>query len=65
MRRSSRAVIGRFSIWLTRDDLLGALRHMGLTEIEIGEDDVDHVNGPAISLVASRPGRGMKAAAAG
>ena len=44
-----------FSHWLDRDDLLGALRHAGFTEIMVGEDEPDHVNGPAISLVASRP----------
>lgn len=43
-----------YSHWLTREDLLGALRHAGFTEIEIGEDDAGHVNGPCISLVARR-----------
>lgn len=45
-----------FSHWLNRDDLLGALRHAGFAEIQLGEDDLEHVNGPAISLVARRPG---------
>lgn len=44
-----------FSHWLSRDDLLGALRHAGFTDIRIGEEEPEHVNGPAISLVASRP----------
>jgi hypothetical protein len=44
-----------FSHWLSRDDLLGALRHAGLTEIVVGVDDPGHVNGPSISLVARRP----------
>jgi hypothetical protein len=44
-----------FSHWLNREDLLGALRHAGFTDITIGEDDLTHTNGPCISLVASRP----------
>jgi hypothetical protein len=43
------------SHWLSRDDLLGALRHAGLTEIVIGAEEITHANGPAISLLASRP----------
>lgn len=43
-----------YSHWLGRDDLLGALRHAGFTEIEVGEDDVEHTNGPCISLVARK-----------
>jgi SAM-dependent methyltransferase len=46
---------GQFAIWLSREDFLGALRFHGLTEIVILSDEPDHVNGPAISLVASRP----------
>jgi uncharacterized protein DUF1698 len=45
----------QYSHWLSREDLLGALRHAGFTDIEIGEDDVGHTNGPSISLVARRP----------
>jgi len=44
-----------YSNWLTREDLLGALRHAGFTEITIGEDDLGHTNGPCISLVARKP----------
>lgn len=47
---------GEFSHWLSRADLLGALRHAGLTEIVVGEEDLEHANGPCISLVARRPG---------
>jgi len=43
-----------FSHWLTREDLLGALRHAGFDDIRIGEEDLQHANGPAISLVACR-----------
>ena len=45
-----------FSHWLSRADLLGALRHAGLAEIVVGEEDLEHPNGPCISLVARRPG---------
>ena len=45
-----------YSNWLSREDLLGALRHVGLTEIVIGEEEIEHVNGPCFSLVARRPG---------
>lgn len=43
-----------FSHWLSREDILGALRHAGFDDIRIGEDDPQHANGPAISLVARR-----------
>jgi uncharacterized protein DUF1698 len=43
-----------YSQWLNRDDLVGALRHAGFDEVVIGHDDVEHVNGPSISLVARR-----------
>jgi hypothetical protein len=45
----------RFANWLSRADLIGALAHFGLTEI-VTRDDPGHANGPAIMLVASRPG---------
>ena len=44
------------SRWLSRDDLLGALRHVGFTDIEVGLDDPAHQNGPVLVLVA-RQGR--------
>jgi hypothetical protein len=42
-----------YSNWLTRDDLLGALRHLGWRDIELGFEE-RHVNGPALALVATR-----------
>ena len=45
-----------YSSWLGRDDLFGALRHFGLSEIVVGKDEPDHVNGPSMSFVARRPG---------
>lgn len=44
----------QFSHWLTREDLMGALRHAGFTEIEVGDEEVGHTNGPTISLVARK-----------
>jgi SAM-dependent methyltransferase len=45
-----------YSNWLGREELLGALRHVGLSDIVIGEEEIEHVNGPCFSLVAKRPG---------
>jgi hypothetical protein len=44
-----------FSHWLTREGVLGALRHFGLSEIEIGCEERYHPNGPAFCIVARRP----------
>ncbi len=44
-----------FAYWLTQDDIIRALQHFGLTEIEQGFVDRDHVHGPAFALVAQRP----------
>jgi hypothetical protein len=43
-----------FAHWLTREDLLGALEHFGWTSIQIGFDEPQHPNGPALALVARR-----------
>jgi hypothetical protein len=40
------------SRWLSRADLLGALHHVGFTDVEIGLDDPSHPNGPALALIA-------------
>jgi SAM-dependent methyltransferase len=45
-----------YSSWIGRDDLMGALRHFGLTDIRVGVEEVEHQNGPSLSLVACRPG---------
>ena len=42
------------SHWLTRDDLLGFLRHVGYTTIDVAFEDREHVHGPCLSLVARR-----------
>ena len=44
-----------YSSWLSKDDLLGAFRHAGFTEITVGEDDLNHANGPCVSFVARKP----------
>lgn len=44
-----------FSNWLSREDILAALRHFGLTEIAINFDDPEHASGPAFALLARRP----------
>lgn len=40
--------------WLECEDLLGYLRSLGYAEIEVGFDQPDHPNGPALALVARR-----------
>lgn len=43
----------RYANWLSRDDLLGALEFFGFSRIEVNADPT-HVNGPALTLVASK-----------
>lgn len=44
-----------FSHWLSREDILGALRHFGFDEIKEAFDDPGHIHGPAFAVVARRP----------
>ena len=44
-----------FSQWLSRDDILNALKHFGLTKIEVNFEQPDHPNGPSFAVVAQRP----------
>lgn len=44
----------RVTNWLSREDLMGALRHYGFSRIEVAFDQVDHPNGPALALLAER-----------
>jgi hypothetical protein len=44
-----------YHCWMTRDDIIKCLRYFGLTEITIGIEEPHHQNGPAFTLVASRP----------
>jgi hypothetical protein len=40
--------------WLSRDDLMGALEHVGWREIQVGFEQPDHPHGPSLSLTAVR-----------
>ncbi len=42
------------SCWLTRQSILNALTHFGFTNLVVGFEDPDHVNGPAIAICAQR-----------
>ena len=42
------------AVWLTRDDLIRAIRVCGLSNVTIIEEQWEHPNGPAITLAASR-----------
>lgn len=42
------------SIWLTRDSILKALSLFGFVNIVIGFEQLDHINGPAFALCASK-----------
>ena len=42
------------ALWMEREDLLTVLSELGFARIEIGEDQRDHPNGPAILLCAAR-----------
>jgi hypothetical protein len=42
------------SRWLSRDDILGCLRHLGHERISIGFDNPEHPNGPSFALTAIR-----------
>lgn len=42
------------SNWLSRVDIVNALRHFGFDQIQIGCEDLEHANGPAFSVLAVR-----------
>lgn len=42
------------SKWLTRDSIMKALKQFGFTDIQISFDDINHQNGPAFAICASR-----------
>lgn len=44
----------RFSMWMEREGVLGALEHFGFRDVEIGFDVPDHPNGPSLALLARR-----------
>jgi hypothetical protein len=45
------------SHWMTRDDILGCLRHLGWTDIRVGFEMPDHPHGPCFAIVATRTDR--------
>jgi hypothetical protein len=44
----------RFSRWMRREDILGALAHFGFARIETWAEQPDHPHGPAFALIATR-----------
>lgn len=40
--------------WMTRGEIIGALRHFGHDRVEVGIEEPDHPHGPALALVSSR-----------
>ena len=42
------------SNWMTREDIVRCLRHFGFEIVGVAFDQPDHVNGPALALVARR-----------
>lgn len=55
VKRSFRHLGGSapYSLWMNRDDILAAIRHYGMKDIRIHEDNPGHVNGPALTLFAT------------
>jgi hypothetical protein len=47
-----------FAHWLTRDDIVAALRHFGFSTIVIGPEQPEHPNGPALTLLATKKSEG-------
>jgi Protein of unknown function (DUF1698) len=46
-----------YSNWLSREDLLGSLRHLGFEHLVIGLEQRDHPHGPSLALVATKGGQ--------
>lgn len=46
-----------YAHWLTRDDIMGALRYFGFTTVETSHEQNDHPNGPAFCVLATRGDR--------
>jgi Holliday junction resolvase len=44
-----------YSCWMTREDILGCLQHLGFTDIDINFDEPDHPHGPCFGVTALRP----------
>jgi hypothetical protein len=46
----------QFANWLEKDTILELLSRAGLTDIRVDRVDLEHVNGPCITLYACKPG---------
>lgn len=44
--------------WMTKEDILAAFRHFGMSEVNVIRDDFDHPNGPSFTFTAARPAAG-------
>lgn len=44
-----------YSHWLSRDDLFGALRHYGFSDLRLQFEEPHHPNGPCLTIAALRP----------
>lgn len=45
----------QYAHWMSKDEILAAMKHFGLTEIRVAFEEPRHVNGPSFAFVASRP----------
>jgi hypothetical protein len=52
-----RGVVDSYAHWMKRDDVLAALRHFGLTEIDIPFEDTLHPFGAHFTVLARRAAR--------
>lgn len=43
-----------WACWLTREDIIAALRHFGFRHVDIGPEQPDHDHGPALTLLATK-----------
>jgi hypothetical protein len=44
----------RYSCWLSKEDLIAAVKFFGFSHIRFGREERDHVNGPCIEFIASK-----------
>ena len=43
-----------YSNWMSREDLMGCLAHVGYTKVDVYGEAQDHPNGPCLTLAASK-----------
>jgi 2-polyprenyl-3-methyl-5-hydroxy-6-metoxy-1,4-benzoquinol methylase len=44
----------QYANWITRDDIVRALRHFGFHDINVGHEEEMHIHGPAFAIVARK-----------